>query len=364
MGLLDRRGASRWREALWRDVAGPRVLEVGVGTGLNLSHYPPDVHVTAVDPASWMLCHARRRAAGNRSVTFVQGRVEDLSFGSGSFDDAVASFLFCSVDDPGHGIRELYRVLRPGGSLFLLEHCRSRGPWGRMMDLISGPIYRLTGDHIARDMAIETAQAGFVDVSSTHVFLDVVRLIRARRPICSRAPTVGLLSVDGRKVKSMISISELMPVHRAQVASMVRSMDRFFYHRDMEGALEAVDRVLSGQRRHSNFFVALDGDQVIGLIGFRERLDTDRIFYLSFFAVTDGYRGQGVGRRLLETVEKALTGKARLLIAESSPAGYAAPARRFYENHGFALVATVEDYWQDGDALAVFQKRPDSPRDA
>jgi len=121
MRVLNRLGLSRWRRSLVSE--GP-VLEVGCGTGLNLPLYPTDAWVVGLDPDPNLLRAARHRAP---EALLVQGRAEALPFRDGAFDTVVSSLVFCSVEDPAAGLREVARVLRPGGRLRMLEHVRPRG---------------------------------------------------------------------------------------------------------------------------------------------------------------------------------------------------------------------------------------------
>lgn len=106
------------------------VLEVGSGTGLNFPLYQPAqvARVEAVEPDASMLAYAHARLAQARvPLTLTQAAAEALPFEDGSFDCAVATLVFCSVADPLRGLQEVWRVLKPGGTLLLLEHVRARG---------------------------------------------------------------------------------------------------------------------------------------------------------------------------------------------------------------------------------------------
>lgn len=103
-----------------------RTLEVAIGTGLNLPLYRPDVRLTAVDLTPEMMAIARRRAADlGRDVGFCEGDAQALPFADGTFDTVVATYAMCSVPDLPLTIREMRRVLAPGGRLLLLDHVRS-----------------------------------------------------------------------------------------------------------------------------------------------------------------------------------------------------------------------------------------------
>lgn len=163
-------------------VEGPLVLEVGVGTGLNVNYYRPDLEITALDSNRSFLQRAEMRARDKKvAATFLEGDIEKLPFQDFSFDSAVTTFLFCQLYRPQLGLRELYRVLKPGGQLLLLEHVRTHGIFGSLMSHLAEPFYRLTGDHIARDTEVEVAVAGFANVATKPLFTNGVKIIKACR---------------------------------------------------------------------------------------------------------------------------------------------------------------------------------------
>lgn len=103
---------------------GERVLEVGVGTGINLSLYPKQATVTGIDFSSSMLEKARERAArkGLRNMRLLQMDAADLKFADGSFDIVYAPYLISVVPDPVKVAREMRRVCRSGGRIIFLNH--------------------------------------------------------------------------------------------------------------------------------------------------------------------------------------------------------------------------------------------------
>jgi phosphatidylethanolamine/phosphatidyl-N-methylethanolamine N-methyltransferase len=107
-----------------------RILEVGVGTGINTSMYPRNCHVTGVDLSSSMLEKARERVAreGLRNVRLLEMDAQNLTFADASFDIVYAPYLVSVVPDPVQVAREMRRVCRPGGKIIILNHFRSANP--------------------------------------------------------------------------------------------------------------------------------------------------------------------------------------------------------------------------------------------
>jgi ubiquinone/menaquinone biosynthesis C-methylase UbiE len=104
-------------------------LEVAIGTGLNLPHYPTDIRLTGVEWSEGMLAQARRRAAAlGRVVDLGSGDARALRFADASFDTVVCTFALCGIPDDRAALAEMVRVLRPGGRLLLADHVGSTVP--------------------------------------------------------------------------------------------------------------------------------------------------------------------------------------------------------------------------------------------
>ncbi len=184
MEILPERRYISWRERLWSLVNGPEVLEVGVGTGKNIAFYPAGVRVTGVDLTPGMLDRARKRAAKlNREVTLLLGDAQNLDLPDASFDSVVATFVFCSVSDPVLGLRELGRVVKPDGQIFLLEHVRSDKPVvGTLMDILNPALVRMTGANINRRTVENVRRSGLhIERVEDLGMGDIFKLIVARR---------------------------------------------------------------------------------------------------------------------------------------------------------------------------------------
>lgn len=186
--LPERVAVRRWRRMLWDQVEGPRVLEIGIGTGKNIPYYPSDLHITGVDLSPNMLRRAQQRKPRN-DVELVLADAQDLPFPDAMFDSVVATFVFCSVPDPIRGLKETARVLKPGGQLILLEHVLSQRRILRQAMRALNPVgVRVSGANYDRETVTNVHLAGFEDVVAEDLCLDVVKLIEARSSVDQSVP--------------------------------------------------------------------------------------------------------------------------------------------------------------------------------
>jgi len=122
--------------------AGGRTVELGSGTGLNLPYYPDDLDdLILTEPEAAMRVRlARKVRHDQRPVRVLDASAERLPFDDGTVDTVVSTLVLCTVDDPDPVLREIERVLRPGGRLLFLEHVRSRSPrLARWQDRLAEP---------------------------------------------------------------------------------------------------------------------------------------------------------------------------------------------------------------------------------
>jgi ubiquinone/menaquinone biosynthesis C-methylase UbiE len=126
MARTEKAGLAAHREAVVSQATGD-VLEVGAGTGANLLYYGPDVHsLTLTEPERPMVNRLEKHIAERRPDTkLLRAPAEDLPFNDDSFDTVVSTLVLCTVDDQPRALREMRRVLRPGGRLLFIEHVRS-----------------------------------------------------------------------------------------------------------------------------------------------------------------------------------------------------------------------------------------------
>src|SRR3954468_24217697 len=146
---------------------GERVLEVGVGTGINLALYPREAAVTGIDFTASMLEKARERAARKNAapVRLLQMDAADLKFADGSFDIVYAPYLISVVPDPVKVAQEMHRVCRPGGRVIILNHFLSANRLLSRIERLISPATIHIGFKSDLDLPAFLAQAGLQPVS-------------------------------------------------------------------------------------------------------------------------------------------------------------------------------------------------------
>ena len=127
--VMRQRPLQKYRREVVADANG-RVLEVGVGSGLNFPHYDKRVEIVfGIDPSPRLLAIARRRAAGaGVRAEFLQGSAAAISLADNTIDTVVMTWTLCSIPDPLAALREMRRVLKPHGQLLFVEHGLSPSP--------------------------------------------------------------------------------------------------------------------------------------------------------------------------------------------------------------------------------------------
>lgn len=174
---LERFRYSRIRREVWRGLSG-RILDLGAGTGRNVAYYPAQADVVTADLSPEMLERARRRlvASGRRPQIVVTDALK-LDFRDGEFDVCVSTFLFCVLPDhlQEPALREVLRVLKPGGRLYLLEYVYSQRPCKRRwMRAISPWVEALYGARFDRNTRAHLPRAGFTLLEERFVHEDIV----------------------------------------------------------------------------------------------------------------------------------------------------------------------------------------------
>jgi len=159
-----------------------RVLEIGVGTGLNVPYYKQADALVGVDPDPHMLEHAERRVAevAPCPVELIEASAESLPFEAHEFDTVVCTLSLCTIPDPQAAVREARRVLRDDGRLVFLEHVRSEKRWlGRLQDVATPPWKHVSGGCHWNRRSVETIERQF---ELEHLFAKGVFVQGSARP--------------------------------------------------------------------------------------------------------------------------------------------------------------------------------------
>ncbi|QQS34308.1 MAG: methyltransferase domain-containing protein [Acidobacteriota bacterium] len=154
-----------------------RTLEIGTGTGANFRHYGNFQSPVASELSAEMLQYASSKRS---VVSLVRADAQYLPFAADSFDAAFATLVFCSIPEPKRAFAEIIRVVRPGGTVVLLEHVRPNGILGRFFDVLNLATTALIDDHFNRQTARTAEECGLELVDVQQSFAGVINIINCR----------------------------------------------------------------------------------------------------------------------------------------------------------------------------------------
>lgn len=183
MSSFDKYFARDTRDWICSRATG-RVLEVAVGTGLNLPHYPAGADLTGVEWSGAMLAQARRKAATlGLTADLHEGDAQSLVYADETFDSVVCTFSLCAIPDDRRSVAEMVRVLRPGGLLLLADHVESSN-WAiragqRLAEVVS---VRTAGEYYRRRPIRHVEAQGLSIVEHDRFRLGIVERLAAKKP--------------------------------------------------------------------------------------------------------------------------------------------------------------------------------------
>ena len=160
-----------------------KVLQIGVGTGMEIINFPPGLDITGIDLSPKMLERALWRAKQYQGkIRFCLMNAESLAFPDDTFDTVATVCVFCTVPHPIAGLKECRRVLKPGGKLLMFEHVMSKNLiYGLSLRFMSIFTNALEGTHLDRDTLENVRKAGFNIKSEKNVYLDIVKAIEGTK---------------------------------------------------------------------------------------------------------------------------------------------------------------------------------------
>lgn len=179
--------------------AAGEVLEVAVGTGLNLPYYPAGTRLTGIDASPAMLAIARQRTADlGVQAQLREGDAQALPFPNASFDTVVCTLSLCCISDDKAAITEMHRVLRPGGRLILLDHVASGNQLVRGgQRLLERLTLRMTGEYQTRRPLPLVLAAGFEVERRERLKAGIVERVTAVKSASGGEPAAGPSPIAG-----------------------------------------------------------------------------------------------------------------------------------------------------------------------
>jgi ubiquinone/menaquinone biosynthesis C-methylase UbiE len=182
MGSFDRHFARNSRDWICGRATGD-VLEVAIGTGLNLRHYPAGVRLSGLEWSAAMLAEARKKAeALGLVVDLRQGDARALPYGGEQFDSVVCTYSLCAIPDDKKAVAEMVRVLRPGGLLLLADHVASTNWAVRAFQAVAQVVTRpMAGEYLARRPIRHVEALGLSIVEQERFQLGIIERFAAKK---------------------------------------------------------------------------------------------------------------------------------------------------------------------------------------
>uniref|UniRef100_A0A832D1L4 Class I SAM-dependent methyltransferase n=1 Tax=Ignavibacterium album TaxID=591197 RepID=A0A832D1L4_9BACT len=163
---MDSEQINEGRKSILSRIKEEKVLEIGFGTAINLKFYPDNVkHIVGIDANEGMLKQAEKKIAESKiKVEIIHQSSESLPFEDNSFDAVVSTYTLCSIKNVDSALKEIYRVLKPTGRYYFLEHGLADKPFTQKLQHLLNPIQNIWADgcNLNRNMRRIIESAGFI----------------------------------------------------------------------------------------------------------------------------------------------------------------------------------------------------------
>jgi len=173
---MDSKKINEGRKSILSKITEKEILEIGFGTGINLKFYPENVKkIIGIDANSGMLKQFKKKTSDNeRIVELHEKSGESLHFPDNSIDAVVSTYTLCSIKNISSALNEIFRVIKPGGKYYFLEHGLADNPktqkWQYRLNLIQN--IWADGCNLNRDMKLLITGAGFSLVELKNYYME------------------------------------------------------------------------------------------------------------------------------------------------------------------------------------------------
>ena len=162
---MDSEQINEGRKSILSRIKEEKVLEIGFGTAINLKFYPDNVkHIIGIDANEGMLIQAEKKIAESKiKVEIIHQSSETLPFEDNSIDAVVSTYTLCSIKDVDSTLKEIYRVLKPNGKYYFLEHGLADKPFIQKLQHLLNPLQKIWADgcNLNRNIKSLILDAGF-----------------------------------------------------------------------------------------------------------------------------------------------------------------------------------------------------------
>lgn len=162
---MDSEQINQGRKSILSKITEEKILEIGFGTGINLKFYPENVkHIIGIDANEGMLKQAEQKISQSKiKIEIIHQSSESLPFEDESIDAVLSTYTLCSIKNVKSALKEIYRVLKPGGKYYFLEHGLADKPLTQKLQHLLNPIQNIWADgcNLNRNISELISDSGF-----------------------------------------------------------------------------------------------------------------------------------------------------------------------------------------------------------